>query len=113
MMSIKSNLCIKQCCCCCINASRPNSITDFVRFIYLYLKQQRLKFNSKQYSIHNNLLFQCNGLSPFKLDYNLFNQNIQIIIIIKDRNLLSTMTTSTFVHVFFHFDFIDFSLVGR
>lgn len=87
MMSIKSNLCINQCCCCCFNASQyPTSITHFVRFIYFYLKQQRLKFHSKQYFIHNNLLFQCNGLSPFKLDYNSFNQNIQIII----RKLIKT-----------------------
>lgn len=111
MMSIKSNLLFNQCGCCCFNASYSNSITDFVKFIYLYLKQQRLKFTSKQYFIHNNnFIFQCNGLFPFKLDYNLFNQNIQIIIIIKDHNLLSMMTTSTFVHVF-HFNFIDFFLL--
>lgn len=105
-MSIKPNLCINKYFCCCLKASRSDSITDLIRFIYLYLKQQRSKFNSKQYFIHNNnLLLQCNGFDPFKLDYNLFKQNIQIISI-KNRNLLSTMMTSTHLPLCFILIFI-------
>lgn len=62
-MSIVSNKYDQSCCC-----FKADSITKFVRFIYLYIKQQP---NFKQDFIYK-LYFQCTGLSSVRC---LFGQN--------------------------------------